>query len=296
MPVSLAGAMLACLGAFSASAIEFEYDGEFFFCTSTCDSFASLGGSTGGSQNATNSIITGSISIVPAADGSFAFDRGDNVPFAFEIFNAAVPMVDTLIEPSPDCPFFTGEVGQICNLTQANPLPIDSATAEISGSGIVENGVIVSGVLDIVFTVSPLSNNQVVITFDLSDGSVEGTLFGGVITFLRASGSFSGPPDTDDDGVADAVDNCIDTSNADQRDTNLDGFGNACDADLNNDCDVNAVDLGVFRTQFFFADGGDADFNGDGTVSILDLGVLRSLFFAPPGPSGTTSECSVPLG
>ena len=36
------------------------------------------------------------------------------------------------------------------------------------------------------------------------------------------------PPDSDDDGVLDAEDNCPQTSNSGQQDSNLDGIGNAC--------------------------------------------------------------------
>ena len=97
--------------------------------------------------------------------------------------------------------------------------------------------------------------------------------------------SFGGGVDTDGDGVSDDADNCTLVSNADQRDTNGDGFGNLCDADLNNDGIVNVIDLGLLRTVFFTGDA-DADFNGDGVVNVVDLGALRAGFFAPPGPSG----------
>lgn len=92
--------------------------------------------------------------------------------------------------------------------------------------------------------------------------------------------------DGDGDGVADAVDNCTAVANADQRDTNGDGFGNACDADLDNDNVVNFIDLGLLRSVFFSADP-DADFNGDGVVNFIDLGIMRASFFGSPGPSGT---------
>ncbi|MEO1576046.1 MAG: hypothetical protein AAFU65_13960, partial [Pseudomonadota bacterium] len=74
------------------------------------------------------------------------------------------------------------------------------------------------------------------------------------------------------------------------RDTNGDGYGNACDADFNDDCVVNVIDLGIMRTVFF-TDDGDTDLNGDGVVNVLDLGLLRTQFFGAPGPSGTTSTC-----
>ncbi len=97
--------------------------------------------------------------------------------------------------------------------------------------------------------------------------------------------------DTDGDAVDDAIDNCRAIANADQRDTDDDGIGNRCDADLNNDCIVNVVDLGILRSVFFTSDA-DADFNGDNNVNVVDLGVLRSLFFQPPGPSGQFTTCN----
>ncbi len=96
--------------------------------------------------------------------------------------------------------------------------------------------------------------------------------------------------DTDGDGVADSDDNCTTVANADQRDTNNDGFGNRCDGDLNDDCIVNPVDLGILKSVFFTNDA-DADFDGDGVVNAVDLGIFKSLYFQSPGPSGVTDDC-----
>ncbi|MFK7888815.1 MAG: PKD domain-containing protein, partial [Gammaproteobacteria bacterium] len=112
--------------------------------------------------------------------------------------------------------------------------------------------------------------------------------------------------DADGDGVADANDNCTLSANPAQTDSNGDGFGNACDADISgpagvDDCVVNVSDLAAFRLAFFATPGDqnwnpDADFTGnanapDGVVNVVDLGRLRTLFFAPPGPSGVTGDC-----
>jgi PKD repeat protein len=94
--------------------------------------------------------------------------------------------------------------------------------------------------------------------------------------------------DGDGDGIVDVVDNCSALANADQRDSNGDGFGNACDADLNNDGTINFVDLGLLRTAFF-GPGPDADFNGDGVVNFVDLGIMRATFFMAPGPGAVTN-------
>jgi hypothetical protein len=94
-----------------------------------------------------------------------------------------------------------------------------------------------------------------------------------------------GGVDTDSDGILDADDNCTLVANADQRDTNGDGYGNVCDADLNNDGLINFVDLGILKSVFFTADP-DADLNGDGSVNFIDLGMMKAAFFGVPGPSG----------
>jgi hypothetical protein len=97
-----------------------------------------------------------------------------------------------------------------------------------------------------------------------------------------------GQQDTDRDGVLDNLDNCVSTPNGDQRDTDGDGFGNACDPDLNNDGVVGIPDFNQFR-QAFGSRIGDvnynlhADFDGDGAVGISDFNLLRGFFGKPPG-------------
>lgn len=100
--------------------------------------------------------------------------------------------------------------------------------------------------------------------------------------------------DADGDSVPDTDDNCTlvangpnDTATAgpSQNDTNGDGYGNMCDADLNNDLVINGLDVGLFVTQFGTS-GPDADLNGDGVVNGLDTGLFVSMFGQAPGPSG----------
>lgn len=102
---------------------------------------------------------------------------------------------------------------------------------------------------------------------------------------LQVSTDASG--DTDGDGIPDTVDNCTMVANANQRDTNGDGFGNLCDADFDGNCSINFTDLQQMRDNFFGTDD-DTDLNGDNSVNFADLNLLRASFFGMPGPSGLT--------
>ncbi|MBT8131359.1 MAG: trypsin-like peptidase domain-containing protein, partial [Gammaproteobacteria bacterium] len=106
------------------------------------------------------------------------------------------------------------------------------------------------------------------------------------------------PGDTDGDSVPDELDNCTLAANPQQTDSDQDGIGNACDADINqqNDCLVNFADLSVLTSAFFSVPTAeqwnpDADFNGDNIVNFSDLSVLSEQFFLSPGPSSLPNNC-----
>lgn len=90
--------------------------------------------------------------------------------------------------------------------------------------------------------------------------------------------------DQDGDGIVDIEDNCITVANPAQRDSNGDGYGNRCDADLDNNQIVDVADFFIFLNRFKSQDP-DADLNGDGRVNRADFFLLRNLIFNPPGPS-----------
>ncbi len=101
---------------------------------------------------------------------------------------------------------------------------------------------------------------------------------------------FGRPADSDNDGTIDLIDNCVQIANADQRDTNGDGYGNLCDPDLSNDGIVNFEDVALWVPFFNQIDNGDADFNGDGSVNFLDFNIILEFFFRPPGPSNVEPD------
>ncbi|MEM7083940.1 MAG: LamG-like jellyroll fold domain-containing protein [Pseudomonadota bacterium] len=95
--------------------------------------------------------------------------------------------------------------------------------------------------------------------------------------------------DADADGQSDYVDNCLVHANYEQTDADVDGYGNACDADFNNDGIVNFIDMARF-SEVLFSDDAIADLNTDGVVNFLDLAIAADFFLSAPGPSATHPE------
>ncbi|MFK8030756.1 MAG: integrin alpha [Gammaproteobacteria bacterium] len=99
-----------------------------------------------------------------------------------------------------------------------------------------------------------------------------------------------GRQDSDGDAIANVLDNCSTLSNPAQTDSDGDGFGNRCDADFNNDCSTNFLDLFALSNAFLSNDAA-FDLNSHGLVNFLDVSVFTQLFGLPPGPT-TGTECS----
>lgn len=97
--------------------------------------------------------------------------------------------------------------------------------------------------------------------------------------------------DSDSDAVPDYRDNCTLVLNPTQLDADADGYGNACDADLNNSGTVTTADFGLLRSVLnqpasASALAAAADLNGSGVVTSADYSVLRARLNTVPGPSG----------
>ncbi len=97
--------------------------------------------------------------------------------------------------------------------------------------------------------------------------------------------------DSDGDTVADVVDNCTLVPNANQRDANGDGYGNSCDADLNDSGLVTSADFAILRSVLNLSASSSptaaaADLNDSSAVTTADLAILRARLSFAPGPSG----------
>jgi hypothetical protein len=95
-------------------------------------------------------------------------------------------------------------------------------------------------------------------------------------------------PDRDGDGLLDVADDCPLYPNADQRDVDGDGYGNACDPDFNNDGLVGAADLARLGQVFGSAVGDGrydpvVDMDGNGVIGTYELSVLSGALGDPPG-------------
>jgi uncharacterized repeat protein (TIGR01451 family) len=95
--------------------------------------------------------------------------------------------------------------------------------------------------------------------------------------------------DSDEDGVPDASDNCIDVPNSSQLDSDGDDYGNACDCDFDQNLACNISDFSVLREDYIATvdRGVGTDMDGNGAVNIADFSLFRAGYIVGvPGPSG----------
>jgi len=124
-----------------------------------------------------------------------------------------------------------------------------------------------------------------------------------LLTIGLSFGSFAGSaPDSDGDGVPDDYDNCVNIANGplastggcdSQEDYNTNGYGQVCDADLNEDGGTGLDDMGILLNSLGGGATNIADLNCDGGVGLDDMGDLLNKLGTTPGASGLA--CAAPM-
>ena len=109
------------------------------------------------------------------------------------------------------------------------------------------------------------------------------------------------PGDRDGDFLADEVDTCPDVEDSSNVDTDLDGVGNACDADYDNDGLVAGSDYSVFVAAFGGTRGdagydARADHDHNGTITGTDFATFTRYFNRPAASANTIAIENVAAG
>lgn len=106
--------------------------------------------------------------------------------------------------------------------------------------------------------------------------------------------------DADADLVPDAFDNCSALANGpgeapnNQVDSDVDGYGNLCDADYDDSGAVGLADFNLFLADFGNPATSEFDHDADGQTGLSDFNIFLSLFGGPPGPSGLACAGTIP--
>jgi hypothetical protein len=213
----------------------------------------------------------------------------------------------------------TGPGGPVANAVDDGPITVTNGVAKIISVGSNDSGF--TNPVTVTVTTLPTQGTitaisppgpaaGMTITYTSNIGAIGADSFVYAMTDGRpasdsATVTLTINRDTDGDGVLDQDDNCTTVANTlagnvpgtappipkFQLDSDSDGYGNACDADLNNTGLVTAADFAIQRSVFNenateSPTAAAADLNGSGQVTAADFGILRGRLNMPPGPSG----------
>lgn len=127
---------------------------------------------------------------------------------------------------------------------------------------------------------------------------------GALLALGLSFGAFAGSiTDADGDGVPDSFDNCRTTDNGPlqataacngQEDANLDGYGQPCDFDYNQNGAADASDLGTMLGSLGNPAAAALDNNCNGAPDAGDLAALLGKLGQPPGPSDLPCAGTIP--
>jgi hypothetical protein len=131
------------------------------------------------------------------------------------------------------------------------------------------------------------------------------SIFVSLFTFgLAVNANAGAVSDSDADLVPDQFDNCVvlpngPTQGSNQVDSDLDGYGNACDTDYDNDAanEVNTIDFGIYLAAFTGGPTTVTDHDGDGSTTTIDFATFLAAFQSPApqiGPSGLACAGTIP--
>lgn len=150
----------------------------------------------------------------------------------------------------------------------------------------------------------PSAVNRLLLQADSADGyACPG---GGTCSAVAEIIAFYPEPDSDSDGVLDSEDNCVDVPNGPlaatnscdaQQDADMDGFGNGCDSDINNDGGPGGFDISYIFAAFREVSTNPVfDLNCDGAVGLDDVSKAwyDLVYYTIPGPSGLVCAGDVP--
>ncbi len=148
-------------------------------------------------------------------------------------------------------------------------------------------GTQIAGELGTVLNVTPVqASGFTYIAVDFDTGT-DGWVADAFVTDYSAPPT---PTDTDGDGVADSVDNCVNTANTDQADNDNDGQGDACDNDGIADSNENAGCQFDADTQCGVSNPSNSIVNDSHVISTNPDGIDTSnLFDGCDEPTGGTS-------